>query len=91
MSATNITRVDDELLHAYVDGEVSQAQRERVEAYLTEHPAALSRVRIYLRHEAALKLLYDSVMDEPIPERLLDTVIQWPAQMPTQTNEKHRG
>ncbi|MBI2318629.1 MAG: anti-sigma factor [Betaproteobacteria bacterium] len=58
-------------LHAYVDGVLPQARRLEVEAYLAEHPAESEQMRVWAAQNAALRTLYDPVLKEPLPERLL--------------------
>jgi anti-sigma factor RsiW len=61
----------DEDLHALVDGALDDARRAEVQALLAQHPEKAEKVRAYLQMDAGLKALYDPVLDEPIPERLL--------------------
>lgn len=42
-------------LHAYLDGELEAADRQRIEAYLAANPAERSRVESYRRQKALLK------------------------------------
>jgi len=63
--------VDEKNLHAYVDGVLPEAQRTEVEAYLAERPAESEQVRAWAAQNAALRALYNPVLQEPVPERLL--------------------
>jgi anti-sigma factor RsiW len=65
------TLVNEAALHAYLDGLLSEERRADVEAYLEEHRDAVDRVAAYRQQNEALHSLFDSVLDEPIPERLL--------------------
>ncbi|THK34987.1 anti-sigma factor [Ensifer sp. MPMI2T] len=47
--------VSEDELHAYVDGQLSQPERERVEAWLERHPARAEEVRQWQAQAAALK------------------------------------
>jgi anti-sigma factor RsiW len=58
-------------LQAYVDGALPEARRTEVEAYLASHPEDAERVAAYRRQNAALHALYDPVLDESVPERLM--------------------
>jgi anti-sigma factor RsiW len=62
--------VDDDLLHAYVDGAVGPAERAAVEAALQADPDAARRVMRLIEQKRLLKERFDSVMLEPVPERL---------------------
>jgi anti-sigma factor RsiW len=74
--------IDDELLSAWVDGELDgqPEQRERVEAWLHEHPQDATRVRQWAADRDALRERLAPALDEPVPA-------QWRAMVlgPTQT------
>jgi anti-sigma factor RsiW len=57
-------------LHAYLDGQLEEARRVTVEAYLAANPAEAERVRAYARQNEQLHTLFDSVLGEPVPEAL---------------------
>ncbi|GAB6044136.1 anti-sigma factor family protein [Endothiovibrio diazotrophicus] len=65
---TPVTEAD---LHAYVDGELSAERRHEVEAHLRTHPEVAREVEQYQRMNESLQQLYDPVLKEPIPARLL--------------------
>lgn len=67
MSKLPVTESD---LHAYVDGALPEARRAEVEAYLASHPEEAGRVAAYRQQNAALRSLYDPVLDETVPERI---------------------
>ena len=67
-------RVDDEQLHAWLDGELDAAQRERVEAWLHEHPQDAARVRLWAADRDGLRVALDATLDEPVPVSLQRTV-----------------
>src|SRR5262245_65433048 len=57
-------------LHAYVgDGREGDARR-GVEAYLAQAPEDAARVAAYREQNAALRAVFDPVIEEPLPERL---------------------
>ena len=58
-------RVNEEQLHAYVDGALGEDGRVAVEAYLTAHPEAAARVNSYRAQNDALHRAFDAVLDEP--------------------------
>src|SRR5215472_13848697 len=62
--------VDDRLV-AYLDGELEAAQRRAVEARLDADPAAAARMATLARSGNLLRLAFDEVMHEPVPDRLI--------------------
>ena len=73
--------ISDHELHAYVDGELSPAQRIAVEAWLSESPEAAAQVRAYQEQNQAIKALFNPLLNEPTPKRLLQAA-QTPSQAP---------
>ncbi len=65
----------DEILMAYADGELSGAELRRVELYLDNDPVAPQRLSAFTQTGRDLALLFDQPMREPIPARLLETVL----------------
>lgn len=65
----SVPRDDD--LHAWVDGQIDEARRPEMEAHLAQHPEDAERGRLFRDINAGLHALYDPVMDEPVPARLL--------------------
>jgi anti-sigma factor RsiW len=61
---------DDRLL-AYLDGEVDAPERRAIEAWLDGEPAARARLAELAATASLVRLAFDEVMHEPIPERLL--------------------
>ncbi len=57
-------------LHAYVDGQLSQARRVEMEAFLSEHPDDRQRVENWRLQRKALQRALRPVLEEPIPLRL---------------------
>ena len=62
--------ITDTELHAYVDGQLAVARHAAVEAYLAANPAQAERVRAYSRQNKRMHALFDSTLDEPVPETL---------------------
>lgn len=58
-------------LHAFVDGELPDAARAEVAAWLAQDPAAAARAEAYLAQKTALQQLFRPVLDEPPPPQLL--------------------
>lgn len=69
MSEPMQTVTEDEL-QAYADGQLGEARRAEVAAWLAGHPAEAGRVEEYRRQNAALHALFDPVLEEPLPARL---------------------
>jgi len=69
--------IADELLSAWVDGELDgqPEQRERVEAWLREHPQDAARVRQWAADRDALRARLASELDAPLPPRLRAMVL----------------
>jgi anti-sigma factor RsiW len=68
-------RVGDEMLSAWVDGELDAAAREKVQAWLDSHPQDMARVREWAADRAALAAMFGTVMAEPVPDALLATAL----------------
>lgn len=65
---SNIAETD---LHAYVDGQLEDSRRVQVEGHLAHDPAAAESVRVWREQNEALRALYNSVLNEPVPQGLL--------------------
>ncbi len=64
---------------AYADGELDAATRAAVEAAMADDPQLAQRVARHQRLRTRLSGAFDPVLDEPLPERLLNTVRSAPA------------
>lgn len=62
--------IKDADLQAYVDGELDEAARAEVEAYLADDPSAAARVRRIRTLNEALRRAYTRQLTEPVPGRL---------------------
>ena len=58
-------------IHAYLDGALNEAERRRFEAMLEFDPDAAGMVRQYRQQAEELRRLYEPVMSEPVPDRML--------------------
>jgi anti-sigma factor RsiW len=67
MTETPITEGD---LQAYADGRLPEARRGAVEAWLATRPEEAERIAAYRRLAQEVRAAYDSMMSEPVPERL---------------------
>ena len=55
MSNTRDDKIDDAVLGAYVDREVSDTERARIEAFLATHPETAAEVAHWQRQKAGLR------------------------------------
>jgi anti-sigma factor RsiW len=71
-------------LHAYLDGELPVTRRAEVESYLEDHPDEEARLASYREQRERFHSAYDPVLDETIPQRLLNvnTPARWRAYLP---------
>ena len=67
----NKTQITDADLHAYVDGLLSADRLADVSEHLQQHPEQAARLRSFRQQNQALHLLFDPVLDEAVPPRLL--------------------
>ena len=66
--------VTDEMLSAFVDGELMSGDLQRVQAWLADHPEDQLRVAAWRADRQALGDLFKPMLDEPTPPALLATV-----------------
>lgn len=64
--------VSDETLMAYADGEVDEATREIIEAAMRENPEVRRRIAEHRALREAMQGAFSAVLDEPVPQRLID-------------------
>ena len=62
--------INDETLMAYVDGELPSPEAKRVAEAIQDDASLAERVRRFRAVRHALKSAYDSVLNEPVPDRL---------------------
>jgi hypothetical protein len=62
--------IDDDLLMAFVDGELDEVTRARVERAIAEDPALQARLEVQRRLRARLAAHYAPAAEEEVPERL---------------------
>ena len=63
--------VTDEDLQSYVDAALAPERRAEVETHLAAHPEDEERVAAYRAQKEVLHGLYDRVLDQPVPPRLI--------------------
>ena len=61
----------DERLIAYLDGAVDVTERREVEAWLETDPVARDQLAALANSASLVRLAFDDVMHEPVPDRLL--------------------
>lgn len=66
--------ITEEDIHGYVDGVLSDERYAQVEAYLRTKPEEAARVQAYRRQNDLLRQHFKSVLQEPVPERLRQSV-----------------
>jgi anti-sigma factor RsiW len=66
--------ITDEILSAWVDGELSLEQRAFVEAWLDQHPEDAARVQAWQRDRDALRAAFAGETARSVPEALRDVV-----------------
>ena len=59
-------------LHALVDGQLTPERQREIEAYLASRPDEAQRADIYRAQKRELRALFDPVLDEALPQRVLD-------------------
>jgi anti-sigma factor RsiW len=64
-------RLGDDRLVAYLDGELETAQRIEVEAWLDADPAARQQLAALAEQAQLLRLAFDEVLREAVPDRLI--------------------
>ena len=68
------TDFSDSELSAWLDGEGSADERERIEAHLRRDEQAAAKVRLWSADRDALRARFDPVRGEDVPTRLAETV-----------------
>jgi anti-sigma factor RsiW len=63
-------RGDDRLI-AYLDGEIETTERREIESWLDADPAARERLMVLAESANLVRLAFDEVLHEPVPERLI--------------------
>ncbi|WP_245591384.1 anti-sigma factor family protein [Derxia gummosa] len=71
MNPTDPAAITDDDLHAFTDDALAPLRRAEVEAWLAAHPDDAARVAAWREQKRALRALFDPVLEEPIPPRLL--------------------
>jgi len=64
--------VDENMLMAFADGELSGAERDEVEAALEQDASLRGKLAAHQRLRARLSAAFDGALDEPVPARLAE-------------------
>lgn len=67
---SEMQRLGDTELHAYLDGELDAEARADIETWLETHPDDKARLEDWRRDRDALAALHRDVLDEPLPEKM---------------------
>jgi anti-sigma factor RsiW len=67
----NVLELPEEVLQAHVDGRLDPAHAEAVAAVLAAHPDLAARVAAWRLQKASIADAYASLVDEPVPARLV--------------------
>ena len=73
-----MSTIDETELHSWLDGELDPARAAEVENYLAAHPEAAQRIAAFRAQKEALHALFDPVLAEPVPPRLLQRRRRFP-------------
>ena len=73
--------ITDEILMAYVDDELDATARAAVEAAIAENPEVATRVARQQELRRQMRVAFDRVLEEPVPDRLIETARRAPAGM----------
>lgn len=69
-----LLELDDATLVAFVDGQLPPDQRAAVADAIARDSSVATRVELMRRSAVSLRRAYDSILDEPVPVRLIRTV-----------------
>ncbi len=74
--------ISDSELNALVDGELDAGRQAEIEAWLADNPEAAQRVARYRAQNAGLHALYDDILNEDLPPRVLSAMSPRPRGVP---------
>ncbi len=78
-----MTKLTDEILMAYVDGELEDKQAGEIREAIKTDPEVLKRVDIFRDSSAMLQDIYDAPLKEAVPNRLVKTVMNFKTDKPS--------
>ncbi|MFV2003506.1 MAG: anti-sigma factor, partial [Paracoccaceae bacterium] len=71
---TRDVKIDDVMLHAFVDHELDPRAVAEVEEWLRNNPTDAARVGAWQRQARDLAQRFDAILDEPLPPQWLTTI-----------------
>ncbi len=78
-----ITNISDELLTAYVNGELDEASRARIEQAISQDARVAQRVAQQRALHGRLRNVFEGILREPAPRRIIDKACDlegpWPS------------
>ncbi len=84
--------VSDNLIQAYVDGQIGAPQRALVEAYMAERPELAAKVAGYRYMNEDMHNLFDQSLQEQVPQHLIDIFSESDARVsPAPSQRASRG
>ncbi len=66
--------ITDEELHAFIDGELSAADAQRVEAIVNASPALLEQVELFRADKALIHSIYAPLIEQPLPPAVIEAL-----------------
>jgi len=75
-------KITDEILMAYIDGELDDQKASKIREAIESDSETFRRAEILSASDSALKGAYDSLLQEPVPNRLIETVMGFNADNP---------
>jgi anti-sigma factor RsiW len=66
--------ISDEELHAFIDGELSPADMQRVEAIINASPALQEQVELFAADKALIHGIYAPLIEQPLPAAILEAL-----------------
>jgi anti-sigma factor RsiW len=70
----NSAPINEDDLHAWADNRLDAARRAEVDAWLASHSEAMAAATAWREQSAALHRVFDPVLGEPVPSRLVNAV-----------------
>jgi anti-sigma factor RsiW len=66
--------INEDELHAYVDGDIEPARRLDIALHLARHPDEAARMEVFRAQREAMHALFDDFLRQPVPRRLRSIV-----------------
>lgn len=72
MNSETSKPIDDELLMAFIDGELTPEEQSRIEQAVSEDPQLAARAEVLAETRRLAQEAFSAVLNEPVPDKLLD-------------------